>query len=62
MHMDSAAELDIIWGATAIAKAINRTRRQTFYMLDNGELPARKVGGRWCASRAALVKFFSGMR
>ncbi|KKB12385.1 hypothetical protein VE25_07485 [Devosia geojensis] len=52
--------LDLIWGATAIAAALNRTRRQTFHMLENGELPAKKVGGRWVASRKKLEELFEG--
>ena len=49
---------DLIWGGSAIAKAIGRTDRQTFNMLEKGLLPAKKVGERWVASRAKLVAFF----
>lgn len=43
--------LDIVWGCKAIAKAIGRTERATFHMLEKGTLPgARKVAGRWCFS------------
>ncbi|WP_244631301.1 helix-turn-helix domain-containing protein [Aureimonas sp. ME7] len=52
--------LDLLWGAEEIAKVIRRTRRQTFAMLDNGELPARKVGGRWVIERAELAAVFTG--
>jgi hypothetical protein len=51
---------DLIWGAEAIAAEINRTPRQTFHMLENGLLPAGKVGEKWVGSRttirAALLK------
>ena len=50
--------LDIVWGAEEIAKIIGRTPRQTFGLLDNGQLPAKKVGGRWVASRKKLREFF----
>jgi hypothetical protein len=50
--------LDLIWGAEDIAKLIGRSTRSTFHMLDNGELPARKVGGRWVAERRKLISFF----
>lgn len=50
---------DLIWGATTIAKAINRSRRQTFHLLEQGHLPAKKIGARWVASRAALQQFFA---
>lgn len=49
---------DLIWGAEAIAEFIGRTHRQTNHMLATGALPAKKVGARWVASRAALTKFF----
>lgn len=51
--------IEIVWGAEAIGKVIGRTTRATFHMLDSGELPARKVGGRWCASRRKLEEFFT---
>lgn len=50
--------MELVWGAEAIAKLIGRTARATFYMLDNGELPAKKVGGRWVAERSKLIAFF----
>jgi hypothetical protein len=47
----------IVWGVPAIAKAINRTERATYHMVERGTLPgARKVGGRWCFEPD---KFFS---
>jgi hypothetical protein len=47
-------EPDLIWGATEIGKVINRTRRQAFSLLENKRLPAKKVGGTWCASPSNL--------
>ena len=49
---------DLAWGCDAIADEIGRTPRATFHMLMNGELPAKKVGGRWVASRKKLREFF----
>lgn len=51
-------EMELVWGAEAIAKLIGRSPRATFHMLDNGELPAKKVGGRWVAERSKLIAFF----
>lgn len=51
--------LDLIWGATDIAKLIGRSARATFDMLEKGELPAKKVNGRWVASRQKLAEFFT---
>ncbi len=55
---DLSENLDLVWGADAIARLIGRTTRATFHMLDNGELPAKKVGGRWVAERNKLLSFF----
>lgn len=51
-------QLDLIWGASAIAKVIGRTDRQTFFMLEKGVLPAKKISGRWVAERSKLIAFF----
>lgn len=50
--------LDIVWGAREIARLIGMTPKAVFHMLERGQIPARKVGRRWCASRAALREFF----
>lgn len=50
--------LELIWGAERIAAELNVTKRRAFYLLELGEIPARKVGGRWCVSRAALRRHF----
>ncbi|MQX63625.1 DNA-binding protein [Sinorhizobium meliloti] len=55
---NSSDQLDLIWGGEEIAKAIGRTRRITFHLLEKGELPAKKVGGRWVAERGKLLRFF----
>ncbi|PWE55595.1 hypothetical protein DEM27_15490 [Metarhizobium album] len=54
------SSLELVWGAAEIAKLIGRSPRSTFHMLDNGELPAKKVGGRWVAERNQLIRFFMG--
>lgn len=50
--------LDLVWEVEEIARVIGRTKRQTFHILYKGELPAKKVGGRWVAERSKLIKFF----
>lgn len=60
MDGNKRESLDLIWGATAIAQVIRRSRRQTFMMLENGELPARKIGGRWVIERGKLLAVFTG--
>ena len=51
---------DLIWGAAKIAAFLNLTAAQTYYLLEHGMLPAKKVGGRWCASKRALLRALVG--
>ncbi len=57
----TAQSLDLVWGADAIGKAIGRSERQAKHMLSRGEIPGRKVNGRWVASLAALRLFFGSV-
>lgn len=50
--------LDLLWGCAAIAAALGVTERACFHMLEQRQLPARKVGGRWVASRRKLEQHF----
>ena len=52
--------IDLVWGVHAIANLIGRSERQTFHLLAKGDLPAKKVSGRWVVSRKKLVEFFTG--
>ncbi len=52
----SNEQLDLLWGADEIGKAIRRNRRQTYRLLESGALPAKKVGGVWVASRKILIE------
>ena len=56
----SSNNLDLIWGAEAIGEYINANKRQTYYYLETGKLPARKLGNLWVASRAVLRHHFLG--
>jgi hypothetical protein len=60
MHDNPQHDADILWGADAIAAEIRRDRSATFHLLSAGALPAKKVGGRWVASRAKLREFLLG--
>lgn len=54
-------DLDLIWGAKALAKVLGVTERQAFHMLEAGDLPgAKQIGRRWVVSRKALERFFEG--
>ena len=51
---------DVLWGAQAIAAAINKSERSAFHLLERGLLPARKVGKIWVASRRKLLADLTG--
>ena len=57
---DDSGATDLLWEVQEIAAEINRTPRQTYYLLAQGALPARKVGGRWVASRRNLRAHLAG--
>ena len=44
-----------IWGAKNIGAIINRTERQTFYLLEQGRLDADKVGALWRSTIRRLL-------
>jgi hypothetical protein len=44
-----------VWGAKAIGAIIGKNPRQTFWLLQNGMLPARKVGSLWVSERQTLL-------
>jgi hypothetical protein len=50
---------EVIWGAVEIAAIINRTPRQTYNLLESGQLPAKRIGGRWAATKGNLRRLFS---
>jgi hypothetical protein len=52
-------DLDLLWGAEAIGKAIGVNPRKAFHLLERKAIPAKKVGGRWVGSRRGLHKFFA---
>ena len=43
-----------IWGAEAIAHEINKPVRATYHLLEQGLLPAKKVGGSWVSTPRRL--------
>lgn len=57
--MTERENLDLVWGVQAIADIIGRSYRQTYHMIDSGNLPCvKQVGQRYVASRSKLIAFF----
>ena len=54
--VDTTTPPDLIWGCSAIAEVIGRSERATFHLLKSQLLPAKRIGGRWCASRRKLLE------
>jgi hypothetical protein len=48
-----------LWGARAIAQEIGRSLPATFNLLEQGLLPARRIGHHWCTTRRRLREFFN---
>ena len=47
---------DLVWHVAGIAREINRPTRVVSHMLENGQLPAGKIGNRWVSSKRRLRK------
>jgi hypothetical protein len=58
--IDETTPADVLWGAEAIAKAIGQSERATYHLLANELLPAKRIGGRWVASRRKLLAALTG--
>jgi hypothetical protein len=51
------APIDLLWGAGQIGQVIGRTSRAAYHILERGEIKsAKKIAGRWCVSRSALLR------
>ncbi len=49
----------ILWGAAAIAEFLGLSTAACFHLLEQGRLPAHRVGRRWAADREVLRAFFA---
>jgi hypothetical protein len=54
---ETASKCEVVWGAPAIAAAINRSVPATYRLLKADELSgAKKIGGRWCFRPSAFLE------
>jgi hypothetical protein len=51
---DTSLADDLLRGVPAIARFLGDTERRTYYALENGQLPAGKLGSLWVASKTKL--------
>ena len=51
----NSVQNEFAWGTPEIARIIGRSVRATYHLLAAGQLKTpKKIGGIWCANRAAL--------
>ena len=50
--------LDLLWGAAKIADYLNIPERKCFYILQTRQIPAKKIGDCWVASKKTLQAHF----
>ena len=55
---DDSTLVDVVWGAKAIGQTIGLEGpsgiRKTYHLLENGYVPARKIGDTWVSTRSEL--------
>jgi hypothetical protein len=56
----NADQDEVLWGARAIGKAVNRSQRQAFELLEKRILPGRKVGKLWVSTKRQLLTALQG--
>ena len=52
---------DLIVGTARIAAELGRTRRQVQHAIDQGQIPAFKLFGKWAVRRSTLIKYFESL-
>lgn len=50
---------DFLNGAQSIADFLNVPIRRAYYMLENGHIPAARIGDKWSARRSRLLEHYS---
>ena len=49
-----------VWGVPEIAEIINRSTTKTYYLLEKGYVPARKIGKLWTSTPRELLNAVIG--
>ena len=52
---------DLMEGASVIAEFYGTKKRRVYYLLERGQIPAFKVGNRWCARKSTLLKYIAAL-
>jgi hypothetical protein len=46
---------DLLWGAEAIADHIGRSKRQTYYLIENEMIPVKRIGPKMIVGSATEI-------
>jgi hypothetical protein len=57
---DTNESLGILWGAKQISRYIDKSPPATFLLLETGQLPGRKQGKLWTATKDELRAALTG--
>ena len=49
---------DFLHGARSIADFLGVPVRRAYYMLENGQIPAARIGDKWSARKSRLIEHF----
>ncbi len=55
---DSMLADDLLEGAAEFSNFLGFSLRRTNYLLENGDIPAGKLRGRWIGSKSRLRRYF----
>lgn len=47
---------DLLFGVNAIATYLGVSTRRVYYLLETGELPGFKMGGRWHCRKSTVIQ------
>ena len=50
---------DFLHGAKSIADFLDVPIRRAYYMLENGQIPAARIGDKWSARRSRLLEHYA---
>ena len=50
---------DFLHGAKSIADFLGVPIRRAYYMLENGQIPAARIGDKWSARRSRLLEHYT---
>ena len=61
MYHDSSPGNDLLYGAGAIENYLGIPRRKAFYLIEQGRIPAGRLGREHIASKSALHDHFANL-